>query len=111
MDKGCKISKFKFNNFITQFAKAKAFVPDPGKYPLSRSMIIKNKRMHFGKSKRVTMTEGIINNAKKNRVGPGQYKLKFNDKPKCIWKSTLRKSVAFIDDAEFKGMNMPGYYK
>lgn len=67
--------------------------------------------MHFGKLKRTTMTEDIIKTAKKNTIGPGQYPLKDSKRVKGIVKSTDRKSVAFIDDAEFKAKNMPGFYK
>lgn len=67
--------------------------------------------MYFGKGTRVTSTDLIIRNAKKNKVGPGQYKMPNKQKIKGLSKISMRKSVAFIDDAEYKAKNMPGFYK
>lgn len=66
--------------------------------------------MHFGKGTRITSTDEIIKTAKKSKVGPGQYKIKYKENIPGVVKSTTRKSVGFIDDAEYKSKNMPWSY-
>ena len=109
-DKRTKFLKTNYKNFVSEYTKSREFVPPPGKYNLNRSMVIKNKKMHFGKGTRVTMTDEIIRLAKKNTIGPGMYKIKFNKRIKGVCKSTDRKSVGFIDDAEFIGKTCKPFY-
>lgn len=109
-DKNCKILNTKYDNFVSVHAKSKEFVPPPGKYELNRSLIIKNKKMYFGKGSRITMTEEIMKTGKKNRIGPGMYPIKVKTKVKGACKSTERKSLSFVDEAEYKGKNSTGFY-
>lgn len=67
--------------------------------------------MYFGKGTRSTMTDDVIKTAKKNRIGPGQYPIKFKDKIRGVCKSTDKKSVSFIDEAEHKAKTTPGFHK
>lgn len=110
LDCNTKISKSKYKNFVSEYTKSRDFVPPPNKYKLSRSLIIKNKKMYFGKGTRTTMTADIIKNAKKNKLGPGQYTIKDTRKIKGVCKSSCRKSVGFLDEAEYKAKNTPSYY-
>lgn len=109
-DKRTKFLKTEYKNFVSEYTKSRDFVPPPGMYNLNRSMIIKNKKMYFGKGTRVTMTDQIIKIGKKNTNGPGMYKIKFNNRIKGVCKSTDQKSLGFIDDAQFVGKNSPPYY-
>lgn len=67
-DINCKIFKTEYQNYLAQYVKSKKFVPAPGKYSINRSFKIKSKQSSFkDKRSRVTSTEAIMKEAKKNR--------------------------------------------
>jgi hypothetical protein len=53
-----------------------------------------------------------MRNAKKNKVGPGTYKINLKRRIRGgVTKSSVGKSAGFIDDAEYKAKSTPGFYK
>lgn len=56
------------------------------------------------------MTAEIMNNAKKSKLNPCMYKIKHKPNIKGLSKSSVRRSVWFIDESEFKGSLSTPFY-
>eukprot|EP00347_Sterkiella_histriomuscorum_P002618 403367446 len=106
-----KIVNNQKKNFIDDYVKSKSMVPAPAEYNTSGSLINPKKNSGLSKGKRITLIDEIIKDSEKNiKPGPGTYEDKTKIKYMGAFNLKDQKSLYFIDEANCKSFESPGYY-
>ena len=103
-----KFTTYKFKHFIEEYTKSREFVPGPKYDTIPDWKENLKARGAFPKTDRITFTEGIMKEGKRNdQPGPGAYdSAKIVGKVKKDERGSVAKSekiCAFIEEASFQG--------